>query len=176
MLHRVSEPQNTARLAEKLMQPRSVVPINTALGRRIKALRDGYAARLGGWDTLDTITADNVRRAAELVALSEKLRRDALRDCDVDPLILCRLDNSARRAVRELQLDVPRDKPKPPTLDQWMAGFAEQSGVTSGQAHRAPRLPARARTPAQDQNKPVKPVQGKKRPPTGRPSTGRRAG
>jgi hypothetical protein len=131
-------------------------------------------ATLGGWEALDPMTADAVRRAAELTVLAEKMRHDALRDCDVDPYVLARLENSAARAVRQLMLDVPRDKPKSPTLDAWMREFAEQSrGVTSGQAHRAPRRSTPAgEGPAQPQTKPVSPVQGKKRHPKGRRETG----
>jgi hypothetical protein len=125
--------------------------MRTLWGRRIRALRDGYAARLGGWEALDHVTADAVRRAAELTVLAEKLRHDALRDCNVDPYVLARLENSASRAVRELMLDHPRDKPKPQTLDQWMAEFQ----VPSGQARTAPRPPAGGTGPGAAQERPA---------------------
>jgi hypothetical protein len=80
----------------------------TALGRRIRDLADTYAHALGGWASLGDMLALNVKKASELVAIAELARADALRDGNIDPLHLVRLDGAANRAVRALQLDVPR--------------------------------------------------------------------
>jgi hypothetical protein len=72
--------------------------------------------------------AMNVRKAAELTALAEKARADALRDGNVDPLALVRLDGAANRAVRALELDRKRDQPpERPDLDDWLR--ATERGV-----------------------------------------------
>jgi hypothetical protein len=77
----------------------------TALGRRIADLADGYAAALGGWPGLSAVMCANVRRSAELTALAEQKRAEALRDTSVDPLAVVRPHGAADRAVRALQLE-----------------------------------------------------------------------
>jgi hypothetical protein len=94
----------------------------TALGRRIRDLADTYAHALGGWPALSGMMALNVKKASELVALAEKARSDALRDGNVDPLHLARLDGCANRAVRALQLDVPRGDSVGSTLANYLDG------------------------------------------------------
>ena len=39
----------------------------------------------------------NIKRAAELTALAEEVRINALRDGYIDPLLIVRLDGAARR-------------------------------------------------------------------------------
>jgi hypothetical protein len=87
------------------------IPVSgrTALGRRIHDLADGYAAALGGWPGLSDLMVANVRRAAELTALSEQTRADALRNGNVDPLAVVRMEGAAAHATRLLQLDQPRE-------------------------------------------------------------------
>jgi hypothetical protein len=97
-----------SRLTSKPQRP--AVSKRTALGKRLRDLADGFAERLGGWPVLSVGTAAAVRRAAELVALSEQMRRDALRDGGVDPDRLLRLDGAAARAVRVLGIAEPAPK------------------------------------------------------------------
>jgi len=85
-----------------------VIDGRTELGRRVRDLAETFALRLGGWAALSDTLAANVRRAAELSALTEKARADALRNGNVDPLGLVRLEGAANRAVRALQLDRKR--------------------------------------------------------------------
>jgi hypothetical protein len=145
----------------------------TKLARRIFDIAEGFAHQLGGWASLSLAMIASIKRAAELSALAERTRDEALRKATYDPVSIARLEGAAERAVRALQLDVPRDpKPLPQSLDQWMAELS----ATSGQTHRAPQPPTRYGTPAPPENARVRPAQGKKRPPTGRPPTGRRAG
>jgi len=80
----------------------------SALGRRIRDLAHGFAEQLGGWPVLSDTMAANVRKAAELSALAEKARADALRDGNIDPIGLVRLEGASNRAVRALQLDRKR--------------------------------------------------------------------
>ncbi len=81
----------------------------TALGRRVRDLAESFAAELGGWPALSDTAAANVRKAAELSALSEQCRAEALRSGSVDPLALVRLEGAANRAVRSLNLDRKRE-------------------------------------------------------------------
>ena len=54
-------------------------------------------------------TAAAVRKAAELVAISEQMRRDALRNGCIDPDALLRFEGISSRAVRQLGLDRRRE-------------------------------------------------------------------
>jgi hypothetical protein len=88
----------------------------TALGRRIRDLADSYAVQLGGWSALSDMQAAAVRRAAELTAIAEQARVDALRNGCADPVSLARLEGCADRAVRRLRLDQYPVKKRRPTL------------------------------------------------------------
>jgi hypothetical protein len=82
-----------------------VVPGRNAIGRRLRDLADAFADRLGGWDALSVPVAADVRRAAELVALAEQCRADALRNGMANPVNLIKLEGAADRAVRRLGLE-----------------------------------------------------------------------
>jgi hypothetical protein len=76
----------------------------TRLQRRIRALRDGYLAALGGTVSLEL--RDRCERAAQLVAIAEEARRKALAGgVDLDDLV--RIENASDRAVRALGLYRP---------------------------------------------------------------------
>jgi hypothetical protein len=111
-------PPGTAAIAPRPLNVRArstnrpqkmVIDGRTELGRRVRDLAEGFARRLGGWAALSDTLAANVRRAAELSALAEQMRAEALRNGNLDPLGMVRLEGAARRAVRELQLDRNRD-------------------------------------------------------------------
>jgi len=93
------------------------------LGRRVRDLAESFAAQLGGWPTLSDTMAANVRKAAELTALAERARADALRDGSVDPLGLVRLEGATGRAVRALGIK-PAARREWPTLDEHLAATA----------------------------------------------------
>jgi hypothetical protein len=99
-----------SRLTSKPQRP--AISQRSALGKRLRDLADGFAERLGGWPALSVTTAAAVRKAAELVALSEQMRRDALRNGCTDPDRLLRFEGVASRAVRQLGLRV---EPAPKT-------------------------------------------------------------
>jgi hypothetical protein len=93
-----------SRLTSKPQRP--VVSQCTALGKRLRDLADAFAERLGGWPALSVTTAAAVRKAAELVAIGEQMRRDALRNGCTDPDALLRFEGCASRAVKQLGLKV----------------------------------------------------------------------
>ena len=93
-----------SRLTSRPQRP--AVSQRSALGKRLRDLADAFAERLGGWPALSVPTAAAVRKAAELVALSEQMRRDALRNGCTDPDRLLRFEGVASRAVRQLGLRV----------------------------------------------------------------------
>jgi hypothetical protein len=126
---------NRARLTNN---PRKLpVSGRSAVGRRIHDLSDQWAAALGGWPALSDMMASNVRKAAELTALAEKCRADALRDGNVDPLALVRLDGAANRAVRALQLDVPRTDSGSSTLADYLDGYRDTAATGASEARPA---------------------------------------
>ena len=112
----------------------------------------------------------SIKRAAELTALAEDVRIRALTDGNVDPLVLVRLDNSARRAEQALMIEEhERIRREPASLEEWMAGPGSKaitrSPVGRGSVHLA------AARPASTKNARSKPTHGKKTklPAEGRP-------
>src|SRR5262249_52322432 len=94
---------------------RPVISGRTALGRRVRDLAEGFAEALGAWPKLSNTQAAAVRRAAEMIALAEQARHQALRDGVVDPDQLIRLENLAARSVKALNLDRRRREVDPPS-------------------------------------------------------------
>jgi hypothetical protein len=114
-----------SRLTSKPQRP--VVSQRSALGKRLRDLADAFAERLGGWPTLSVTTAAAVRKAAELVALSEQMRRDALRNGCSDPDRLLRFEGVASRAIRQLGLKVePAKSAVPRALQRARERWQEQ--------------------------------------------------
>jgi hypothetical protein len=72
--------------------------------RRRRDLIRGYVSALGGPDKVSPTAMNDVVRAADLVAIAEKSRADALRGGTVDLSALIRLEGAADRAVRRLSL------------------------------------------------------------------------
>ena len=101
---------------------RMAIDGRSQLGRRVRDFAENFAVQLGGWAALSDAQEANVRRAAELTALAEQARAEALRTGNVDPLGLVRLDGAANRAVRALYLDRKRP-PASPTLSEYLAGL-----------------------------------------------------
>jgi hypothetical protein len=90
-----------------------VIDGRSLLGRRVRDMADYYVAQLGGcWATLTDMQAAAVRRAAELTALAEQARADALKNGNADPEQLVRLENLATRAERRLSFK-PRAENRP---------------------------------------------------------------
>jgi hypothetical protein len=98
-------PQSRSRITNR---PNEVaVDGRSKLGRRVRDIADSLAGQLGGWNALPVGTAANVRRAAELLALAEQARADALalgHYIGADRSGLVQIENLAARAVKGLGL------------------------------------------------------------------------
>jgi hypothetical protein len=91
--------------------------------KRRRELTAEYVAALGGEDRVTPLQLVDAHRAAELTALAETLRTEALRNGPgaVDLVSLTRLEGSADRAVRRLGIKPGATGPKPPTLAEYLA-------------------------------------------------------
>src|SRR6266481_1297312 len=90
--HRVSAPR-PRNLRSRITNRPSKMALDgrSALGRRVRDLAETFALELGGWSRLTEMQAASVRCAAEMVALFEKARADALHEGRADPDALVRL-------------------------------------------------------------------------------------
>jgi hypothetical protein len=126
-----------SRLTSKPQRP--VISQCTALGKRLRDLADAFADRLGGWAALSVPTAAAVRKAAELVAISEQMRCDALRNGYVtDPDRLLRFEGIAARAIRALGLKVEAPPARTRGLDLARQRWAEAETKRAEKAKEAP--------------------------------------
>ena len=101
-----------------------VIDGRTPLGRRLRDIADQLAAGLGGWSQLNELQAGTVRKAAELLALSEDARARRLNgDVSIALDDLVRLDRLAAQAVKALGLDHKREPPSAPDLRTYLAGL-----------------------------------------------------
>jgi hypothetical protein len=94
----------------------------TRAGRRARELREHYAAVLttAGRDVSLIELAGAISRAAELQAISEQLRADALRGLPTSPDDLVRIERLSAHALRALRLPTGSTKPLP--LRERLAG------------------------------------------------------
>jgi hypothetical protein len=74
-----------------------VVDGRSKLGRRVADLAESFAVQLGGWPVLTDTMVAAVKKAAEMTALAEQARIDALRSGNIDPVLLVRLQGAADR-------------------------------------------------------------------------------
>jgi hypothetical protein len=84
---------------------RMTIDSRSALGRRVRDLAESFAEQLGGWSKLSDMQIALVRCAAEMTALFEKARHDALVEGRADPEMLVRLQGASDRAIRRLGID-----------------------------------------------------------------------
>lgn len=98
-------------------QPKKLAGVDnrSTHGRRRRDLITDYITEKGGQDSISPATMNDITRAADLVALSEKLRGDALRGQAVDLSELIKVENAADRAVRRLAIK-PGTAQKPLTM------------------------------------------------------------
>ncbi|MFY9838367.1 MAG: hypothetical protein WAK55_18240 [Xanthobacteraceae bacterium] len=85
----------------------------TALAVRIRVLTRQYAAAVGDRAANPPMVAA-IKRAAELTALAEQARADAVRNGVFDTVGLARIEGCADRARRALCLDAVPPPPVPP--------------------------------------------------------------
>jgi hypothetical protein len=107
---------------------RMAIDGRSALGRRVRDLAESFALQLGGWSKLSNMQADAVRCAAEMQALFEKARHDALVEGRADPDALVRLEGASNRAMRRLGIDLVDQSKSEPTLADYAK--AKAAGVT----------------------------------------------
>jgi hypothetical protein len=91
---------------------RTRLDTRTRAGRRARELREHYTAALSGREqTIELVAA--ISRAAELQAISEQLRADALRGLPTSPDDLVRIERLSAHALRALHLPTGSVKPLP---------------------------------------------------------------
>lgn len=104
-------------------QPRRFNGISgrTAEGRRLRDILDAIVRALGGYDALSDVQLSDARRAAELTALAETARMQALRPGGgaFDVAALVKLEGVADRALRRLRI---KPKGSRPDLRAYLAG------------------------------------------------------
>lgn len=108
----------------------------TLIARRRAELIGAYTEALGGAAALTESQCVAVRKAAELTALSEQARADAMREGTSDPIKLSamiRLESTATRAVKALGIQPGARKLR--TLDDYLQErAAKATGEPSGEA------------------------------------------
>jgi hypothetical protein len=98
------------------------------LDRRLKTARRAaelvmdYMRRLGITPTSEPAIHSTCTRLAELVAIGEAQRAQLIRGESVDLLGLIRLENSARRLMRDLGIAGPPPPPPLPSLAELLSG------------------------------------------------------
>jgi hypothetical protein len=91
----------------------------SAGARRFRDLTKAFAAELGGLATLSEPERALVRQAAGLTLQTERLQVAIAKGDKVDPDELIRLSSEARRALNGIRR---RERPKPPSLSDYLAG------------------------------------------------------
>jgi len=80
----------------------------SALAVRIRTVIKAYTEKLGA-GAADPVMAASIKRCAELQAIAEQLRADAIRTGKLDPVSMARAENLADRARRALGIDAKRE-------------------------------------------------------------------
>jgi hypothetical protein len=105
----------------------------TRRGRRRRELIEAFTTALGGGRALTEGQRTDIRRAAELTALSEAMRALAMQeDGPGGPgaiSALVRLESASARAVRVLRLPLPNAAA--PGDDAWRKFLADQQAATT---------------------------------------------
>jgi hypothetical protein len=107
----LKRPRGRARLSNDAGYLPAHKPSLFAQARRRRDLVEAFVSALGGEDVLSPVVLMHVRRAAELVTMTEMARADMLNGLPVDMLALVRLEGATSRAVRLLGMTI--EKPLP---------------------------------------------------------------
>jgi hypothetical protein len=105
----------------------------TQVAKRRRELIAIYTAALGGILALTDGQQIDIRKAAELTALAEQARARAMRDgfADAGDLsAMVRLESTAARAVRALNIAAGAGAPKTPSLAEYAAAKAAQKAAS----------------------------------------------
>jgi hypothetical protein len=101
-------------------KPSRMFSTNTSTGRRAADLARGYADALNNPDNPATLAL--IAAAAQLTAIAEVARREAMRDpVHADLSALVKIEGVAARAVRKLGIKPAARKPSTPTLAEQVA-------------------------------------------------------
>jgi hypothetical protein len=96
----------------------------TLVARRRRELIEVYARALGGASNLSEGQLVDIRKAAELTSLAERARARAMREGTTDSSDLSamvRLESTASRAVRALNIPASSDQPRTPSPSEYLA-------------------------------------------------------
>jgi hypothetical protein len=107
---------------------RTRIDARTRAGRRARELREYFTAILAGAgrDVSAVELASAVSRAAELQAISESMRADAVRGLPISADDLVRIERLSAQATRWLRLPTAAaSKNATPTLAEYLAGTRE---------------------------------------------------
>jgi len=74
------------------------------MAREARDLANAFAAKLGGWESLDRLQAVEINRAAELAAAAAAERAKFLRGEPINYSVLASLEDVVDRAMRSLGL------------------------------------------------------------------------
>lgn len=105
----------------------------TLVARRRRELIEIYAKALGGSLALSEGQLIDIRKAAELTALAEQARARAMREGTADASdisAMVRLESTASRAVRALNIDPTAGAPKPKSLAEHAARKAAERAAS----------------------------------------------
>jgi hypothetical protein len=96
----------------------------TLVARRRRELIEIYAKALGGMSTLSEGQLIDIRKAAELTSLAELARARAMREgttgtSEISAMV--RLESTASRAVRALNIRPGSNQPRPPSPFEYLA-------------------------------------------------------
>jgi hypothetical protein len=117
---------STSNRARVSNDPRYVAGVSgrTPGGRRRRDLAQFFSDALGGSSAVTPVQITDIRRAAELTALAEEMRAQALREgtATIDMAALVRLEGAASRAVRALGIKSGPTATKPLTMRERLMG------------------------------------------------------
>ena len=104
----------------------------TLVARRRRELIAVYSDALGGAAALSEGQLIDIRKAAELTALAEQARARAMRQGTADASELSamiRLESTAARAVRALNIKPGTNQLKPPSIAEYVARKAAEKAA-----------------------------------------------
>jgi hypothetical protein len=116
--------------AETQPAPRNVGGRPPGLARRRRELVQSYVQALGGPGRVSPVQMVEVERAASLVLLAAEMREKALRGEAIEIADLTRLEGTASRVIRSLNIPPPGSAA--PGDDAWRKFLADHQAAPTG--------------------------------------------
>jgi hypothetical protein len=119
--------------ADKRPSQGGILDGRTQVAKRRRELLAIYTAALGGPAGLSEGQLIDIRKAAELSALAEQARARAMREGLTDAgemSAMIRLESTAARAVRALNIKPGAGEPKPPSIAEYAARRAAEKAAS----------------------------------------------